>query len=497
VSTYTYPESKVVEKVSFKTTANGAKRAYLSAKTDTDLNAIKETLGTLRAKDWECSPFSVDGKPVLEVRGFSRESELITFLSNSHITDGKPTIEKQEEDRATWKDMLLKRSLQASGAAMMAADFGFIMYGAKEKSLEDTLAGLAYMSGSATLLAYGRNDQSQHQIRQVAEMIVNHAREKGLEIPEESAAATIGKERKHTALRQLSGLFERNPSEIGNLCYAAAGSLIASSALRRRALATPRPDMTPKQIKEMRMGGWGDVGLGTMTISSGLLAATVKEKARDSDEPRKTGLAGIAEWIQERPLRLASYGYMASTMCHAVTTFLERKEAKRVLADLTAPAVEHAHALEKVNSIPWRVMFVSLTLVGEFLLSISSKGHGEGVVSDHSVDSSSIAIAADLIAKQPKHMQDQLVEAMGKFLGRNDVLAYKDQEAIDLLRKQVETLHDNPWAKAESLTTAADAAAKQKTTPAPALTDKPPVSAWQAKIASTEPAATSQLQSPM
>jgi hypothetical protein len=496
VSVYTYTQSKVIDKVTFKKTANGAIRAYLHASPEINPERVEEILKLVKAADMEAIPYTFDGKPALEIRGFKREAELLTLLDKHDCIDEKPQIQLDKEDKISWMDMMRKRSLQLSGASMMVADVGFAMYGAKGKSWEDTLAGLSYLSGSAVLTAYGRNDQSALQIRDMATLMLDHARSKGYDIPDDTALSTVGGARKDTVFRKLDNFFRQHPSEIGNMMYVAAGGLIAKSALQHRALATPRADMTAKQIGEMRKGGWGDTALGTTTVASGLLATFVKEKAKDPDAPKKHGLAGIGEWIQESPLRLASYGYIGSTLCHAYTTFVERKEALRALKDTTLSVTEHAHATAHLKAIPWRVLFVSATLVGEFLLSISSKGHGEGVVSDNSVDESVVAIAAELVLKQPKEMQEQLIENMGKFLGRPEILALKDEEAIKRLRVQVEEMRENPWAKSSSALASAPQPVKVA---APAIAEpkaaepKGKLPAWQAKVNAME---TSAPQSP-
>ena len=81
-----------------------------------------------------------------------------------------------------------------------------------------------------------------------------------------------------------------------------------------------------------------------------------------------------------------------------------------------------------------------------------------------------IALAANMIANQPKHMQDHLVEYMTPFLGAPNVLAMKNDEVHDLLRKQVEKARQNPWScEIPPLATPAK--------------PKDPMPAWQSKIA--------------
>ena len=94
-----------------------------------------------------------------------------------------------------------------------------------------------------------------------------------------------------------------------------------------------------------------------------------------------------------------------------------------------------------------RAVFVGSALLAELMVAISSKGHGEGVVNDRSVDDSIIALAADLIAKQPKAMENALIEQVSHYLGSPNILALKDSEIAEQLRAQLSIMRDNPWAK--------------------------------------------------
>ncbi len=477
---YRYPESKLIDEVVFKTTARGARRAYLHAAEGADPAKLYEINCKLQELGFKCIPFTLEGKPALEVRDFKLESELTTCLVQNKWATGKAKYKELPEDKIKLADKLRKRSLQASGMAMAVADIGFIKYGEGEKRWEEAAAGFSYLAGSTALTLYGRNDQSDLQISKIANGMLQYAKEQGMVIPEDCAIASVKGNKPQGVLSKVNNFLRENPSEIGNMMYFVAGSLIAKSALQHRALAKPRDTMSAKQISEMRKGGWGDTLLGTSTMASGLLGTFVKEKARDPDKPRKKGLAGVWESIQEKPLTYAGFGYMVSTLCHAYTTYTDRKEALRIVGTMEKHTEEYMHATEKLKNIPWRMLFIGATLLGEVLLAISSKGHGEGVVSDTSVDKSVIALTADLIAKQPAHRQEHLIDYMAKFLGRPEVLAIKDEQAADLLRAEVEALKKNPW-----VTHTASAA----TTEIPAPPVKPAaVPAWQAKVALSEAA---------
>lgn len=486
MSIFAYPNCKVIDEVTFRTTANGATRAYIHACPEIAKGKVEEMLKVFKSQDIECIPFTVNDKPVVEVRGFDREGKLLKLLADHGFIEGTAQITKEKADHVGWGEKLRTRSLQASGASMMVADIGYAIYGLKSKHWEDAVAGLSYLSGSILFTVLGRNDQSSLQIREGAQLILDHAKQKGYDVSEDTALSTVGARRKETVVRQAHNFLKAHPSEVGNMMYVLAGGLIAKSALQHRYLATPRADMTQEQIGKMRSAGLSDTLLGMSTIASGSLATFVKEKARDPDAPRKHGLAGIVEWIQEKPLRLASYGYIGSTLCHAYSTWSETKEARRMVRSAGAPAHEVKHAREHLKALPFRTTFVAFSLLGELLMSISSKGHGEGVVSDNTVDDSIVAVAAELIIKQPKHMQEDLIHELGKFLGRPEVLALKDEDAVIRLRKQVEEMRCNPWAT-KIPEAAPEALHLEKSASSPIRVAAPRhggIAAWQKKVSS-------------
>lgn len=483
MSIYTYPQSKAIDEVTFKKSEKGGIHAYIHARTELDATTITSIINTLRGLGWQCIPSTLDGKPQLEVREFGHEKRLLAALEE--WVTGEARIQDTQDDNISFKEKFKKRSLQASGVAMAIADLGFIKYGWEEsklhkminpghrRDLRDALAGFSYLTGSTIFTLYGRNDQSDVQIREVAKGMLQYAKEKGLNIPSDSALSTTDKKDSKGIFKRVDALFQAYPSEIGNMAYFAAGSLIAWSALQNRAFGKTRPGMTKKQIHEMHKGGWGDTLLGSTTMVSALIGIFGKEKAHDPDAPIKKGWAKMWDYLASNPLSIAGIGYMGSTLCHAFTTYSETKEARRVARDLTAPHSERIFAEFKKGAMPWRCLFIISTIIGEILLTISSKGHGQGVVSDNSVDKSIIALTAGLIAKQPVSRQNILIEEMANFLGRSDVLATKNEEVTNLLRAEVEAMRRNPWALASG-------PLPEKSLPAVHPAKLP---AWQAKVA--------------
>ena len=479
MSVYSYPESKAIDQVTFKTTANGAVRAYLHASTDADTATVKTILDALKGKGFECVAFTFEGKDMLEIRGFKREANLLSLLKANQWVSGKVDIAADEE-KLTLFEKFKKRTLQLSGVSYVIGDIGLWSYGVGEKDPLVKAASIAYFLGTLSLIFYGRNDQSDLQVHDLAKDLEKFLAEEKIALPEGSALHAVATDQKKSAAQSLHEFGKRYPSEMFNTVTALAGVFMFLSSYKKLKIPfAAGGDL--KAFHEMRGEAWMDLGLGGITAASGTFATVVKEKKHDPDSPPAKGFAWLWEKMREHPLAVAGVGYTIATLCHAGSTWKAWREAKRI----------NDH--ERLKSVPMRGLFVGAALVSEFLLAISSKGHGEGVVNDASVDHSVIAIAAEVIARQPAEAREPLLQIIGKFLGEQKSLAMKDEEVIDALRKQVESSCNNPWVKAhgdcEAIAPPIEPETLAEIQEKPILAD-----AWQAKMnaAKQQPA---QLQS--
>lgn len=454
MSTYSYKDSQIVDEVFFKKSEGGHIRAYLHAAAGADPRALQDIINTSGKEGWQVTPYNLGGKPVLEVHGFKSEPQFRQFLEDKGWAQGSSTYIKSKEDKLGFKEQLKKRSLGASGLFYLVGDAAFMKYGYSGDDPWNTAGGVMYGIGTTSLLLGGRKDQSDLQVREIAKKLDDYLKVNGADLPKECALDSIVHDHKKGLIKSGDEILRRYPSELMNLFYAAAGACIAKSAYghmnssvdnqhyaeviaRKEAKSGKLTKAQETEIKSKvdyfhKLEGKLDIGLGSMTGASGLFAMSVKEKKPDPDAPKKHGMGAVWEWIQEKPLAVAGMGYMVSTACHAVST--------KVAWDYASEA--------RRKTVPWRALFVGANVIAEILLAISSKGHGEGVKSDKSVDGTIISVAADAIVNQPARMQPILIDHVAKFLGRKDVLAIKDEEAKALLMQQVEVMRKNPWALA-------------------------------------------------
>jgi len=474
VSIYRYSPSSVIDEVTFRKTENGAVRAYIHAST-IDKDVVEKIITTLEANGSKCIPYMFDNKPVLEVRGFGKESRLLAAIQ-PWVT-GTPAIMQEPQDQMSWIDVIKKRSLQASGWLYSLGDIGFIGYGIKGASPLDVAAGVFYGLPTPVLMAYGRNDQTEFQIKDMAKKLADHMHDASTQLPPDCALESIVSDHKKGLIGNVGELLKRYPSEFMNLCYAAAGACIGVAAMKHLGLkpsagavdgwlahlqkanpAATRALAEKMANKTWRAEQWLNAGVGGMTVSAGLFGTLVHEKAHDPDEPAKTGIAGAWDWMRQHPLTIAGAGLMVSTLLHAASTTVAMK----------------GHDSKHKQAVWFRALFVGSALSAELMVAISSKGHGEGVVNDKSVDDSVIALAAEMIAKQPKEMQEYLTNYIGNFLGHPDGLAMSDVQVKQQLRTQVEQMQHNPWAQC--------AAPVEHTLPTKIAATGAPNMAWTGKI---------------
>lgn len=427
MTSYLYPAPSLVDRVHMIRTEKGGYRAYIKLQEGAPSQQYGQVRQAIEAQHWQAIPAYYLGKPALEVRGFSRPDEVLDILQQRRWVVGKPRELPSPGDTLSLKDKILARSLQLSGLMYAISDIGYIMYGVKEQHKLDMAAGFAYMAGTWALLAFGRNDKADKQVRDLSRRLVSHLQAQQQDIPADCALTHIAEEQKRGTFEKLEDYLSRYPAELFGTFTGTAGLLIMASALRHK--------VPFAQSARAKSSAWADVGLGSLTAASSFGGIMIKEKHHDPDGPPPANwLEQGWRWIEEKPLRLTGYGLMVSTLFHAYSTSIDYADARKFGNQ------------QKLSSIPFRAAFIVGNLIAEFMMAISSKGHGEGVEADKSVRHSMISIASELIAKEKPAMHEMLVTQMAQFLGRPEVLGEKNSEIAAQLREEVARARNNPWA---------------------------------------------------
>lgn len=493
---YRYSGNSIIDEVRFLSNENGGIRAYLHASKQAKPEELERTLSDLAKLGYIAVPCRLNGQDVLEVRGFKKESNLRTALGEAGAVTGHPLRDELGDDKLDAWAWFKQKSLMISSVLYLVGDFCFIQYEKvntkiketkkKEKaellneavekynegkvradklpeySDEDTrspfakskvwdwLAGYGYLAGSSSSLLSMllRGDTSQTELGSISRYITDAARDAGLGVEENQPLQSSGLLR-DTRSKFAKG-FTTYSAEMMNLSFATAGVAIAKDSYETHARLSNEEKIygaaydfsKDKRHNDDKSVGVKDTILGLGTLFSGVTSSVIKEKPLDPNKPRKKGFAGLIEYLKERPLRIAGAGYLISTVIHLWSSLQERSSIH-----------EDNKTSNRKEPFPdghttFRLGFVIMNLIAEVIMYFSSKGHGEGLKSDESLDLTATAMVAQMIAKKPKEQQAALVDTMADALSKPQALGIKVDKAKQLLREQLENLESNPWMKA-------------------------------------------------
>ena len=408
-------------------TLSGARRAYLEMAPNAPPEQYTRTIEALHKQKLLTLPGEYDGKPALEIRDFKNDKDLLNQLSLRQVTQGPALASQMKEDKHSAKATIAARSLNWAGYNYVIGDAAIVGYAIREKSWREMVAASGYLLGTQSLLWYGK-DQTPTHLRDMAKDMLAHMHTKGIDVPAESAAFAVAKDDDKSVGHKIDTFMRRYPSEVMGASFALAGiGMFISAAVYKGAKAKLSLQ---------------DKVLGSITLASGLTSAFVSEKPHDPNQPPAEGLKKVWEWVQEKPLRIAGYGLMASTVIHGWSTargLIDFNKIWKETGDL--------HAKKQFNDTLFRGTFVVTNLIAEFLISMSSKGHGNGAKkADTGAETSAYELAADILSRQDKEHYALAEESLANFLCHRNVLALPKEEVLQGIRHQASMMKENPWA---------------------------------------------------
>lgn len=470
---YRYSGSSIIDEVRVIKNAAGSQRAYLHAATSADPAAMAKAIEGLTAQGLNAVACEVGGKPVLEIRGFKQPEELQASLQQVGVISGTASPEKIAEDKITFKEWFKSKSLYLVSLLYLGGDIGFMAYehmeakkassapkSANKKDYEAKtgldkimghVAGYGYFAGSLTSLAslMLKPDPAKTELHKISKAIVAAGEAEGIALEESNQIALAAKRKDD--ISNFRRTFTKYPSEIMNVCFATAGVGISYNNYRKfkidREFEQRHPELRTAETSEGREHRLDklehklDIGLGLGTVTSGVLGTVLTEKAVDPRQPKKAGIDGFVEDLKNNPLKISGYGYLVSTFIHLISTSLGAYNIRR-------HNIENPADKKGFTAISARMFFVITNFAAELIMAFSSKGHGEGVKSDATMDNTITAMIAQTILAKPANEREALIDKMADILTNPKTLALKKEQAEKLLREQLSALEKNPWAKA-------------------------------------------------
>jgi|GEM_PF-4844524 len=446
---YHFGDKSVISEVAFVKSEGGGVRAYLFANELAEpekLNAIKNKI---QSSNMQCIPVIQDGKAALEVRECGRKpKKLLELLALEKAIDISPEIEKSPKKAGGFFDSIKKNALQLSGISYFIGDMGFLAYGVKE-AFEDKklvkpqilVTGLLYALGTQFLIWFGMGDKSDFQVRKIAHNVVEDLKNRGVEHQMENALHQTSAKHEGGILKTISNFCSVHTSELMNASFATAGIMNMWSSIKDLRNAGSIRGKTPVLI---------DILLGFITLGSGTISTLIPEEPHDKNKPKRTGLAGIWDSIKEKPLRISGIGYSISTILHGIISVIELRDAHQALKDPHISAQDKVKNQNAVSALPLRMLFVVSALTAEVVMSFASKGHGNGVKTDKSLDNSVYAVMADFILHNPPEKQPELLARVSMLLAHKKNLGDNVQVIEQGILAQMQAMQKNPWANSKA-----------------------------------------------
>lgn len=433
MSSYRYQElGSALEEISIRKTAGGGVRAFLFAREDITPEQVAKIKKKLEEKHFSCVANEENGKTCLEVRGFKDHKTLDNLLRTTGLVKGTVNIDHSDNEKFSLGESFRNNMVSIYGVINIIADGFLFAYGKMKekfdpdkKQWEDKAAACSYLAGSSMFTLFGRGDKSDYQVRDIALDVRKEMEARGIELSPESAAVSFSSPSNgQNTFNKTCQYLSKRGSDAGNIATGTAGALIAKGALKGK--------------NSM------DTALGAVTVVSGYGAALVKEKAPDPDHPPENMYEKVKQWVQEKPNRLAGYGYMISTIIHGEQSYRKYMSAGKEYPDKIG-YVRKAYT--------FRGIFTGLNIVGEFILAAASKGRGNGSKSNTSLEDTVLAITADAIVRQPVAKRDELINDFAKnFLAGPHVLGGDAETMQAKLYQKVHKLEQTPWFSASSKT---------------------------------------------
>jgi len=447
---YFFDSPSAVASVDVVKQASGSKAAYIHARDGADLQALAQVQTLLAGHGYLTVPMERSGEAVLEVRRFSSDESLLSQLQQAGAVAGKPARMENNGKPVSWWDWCKHHTYEMCLGLYILGDTSYFKYGVEEQKQfrknygknvpENAYSGIAYWLGTAVSIisTWLRGDQSDDEVKKISAHVHGKFAEKNIAASDNLAQAS--QKETYDLSGKLKQAFISYPSEIMNLGYAVAGGFLARAAYKKMGiykahLAKGGLDAkTTKKLNEYIESQPYDVALGLTTTAAGLYGALMPERAiTEEDKAGKNVFEKAWLWFTHKPLSVAAAGYGVSTAIHAKSTLKEWRAADT--------------RREKMD-VGLRGGFVVTNLAAEALMAVSSKGHGDGVKTDDTVENSVVAVTAETIATQAPEQQEKLVQEMSAELASPKIMGGNRERITQTMREQVASMKDNPWAKA-------------------------------------------------
>ncbi len=300
-------------------------------------------------------------------------------------------------------DALKDKSLKAAGYAYLVGDASLFTSGMMAGRHKEAASGLLWGVGGLVCAKYA-NPSAEKQLKLLGSRLGDYLRKEGVEIPVNAEVKDLLKP--GGVIDTVESFLYKYPSQVLNATYAVGAGTMVRSGLQHNKK-------------------W-DIASGALIAAGALSGLLIHEKAPDPENPPKTAFAKAASWLQEKPLRISGGFFAVNNAALIMSALNERKEN---------PAQK---------SYMFKFLTAASYIFGNSMLAMSSKENkGNKEHCDEALEKLSTA-SAQIIAAQPKEVQDGLVQHIAAFLSAQPEVTEKADSIAAMLQQKLSGVHAAP-----------------------------------------------------
>lgn len=297
------------------------------------------------------------------------------------MTDGHA-----HNDKASKLQSVKNSSLNYAGYSYLLGDAALFAHGMLNKEPSRAMTGLFWGIGGLGASIYGTKPQ-EHQLKLLSYKMADYLKEQGIPIPKASELSTQYLSKRGGLIDNLQNFLYDHPSQILNATYAIGSLGLVKSGLGGNL------NKEGKLIRDYWEGASGIlVGTGAL---AGLFLPENSETQHSDKEPAT--LANPIEWLKEKPLRIPSVLYTLNN-----ATLLKSGWDEHV-----------ANPSNKTYYL--KFLTVASYVIANGLLGLSSKDADAQSKTSIPIEALE-AMAAQIIANQPKEVQNHLLQQVSYHL---------------------------------------------------------------------------------
>ncbi|MDX1975577.1 MAG: hypothetical protein SFT92_07895 [Rickettsiales bacterium] len=297
-------------------------------------------------------------------------------------------------------EALADKKLKTAGYAYLVGDAALFASGMITGRHKEASAGLLWGLGGLACARYG-NPDADKQMELLGKRLGKYLQKQGVAIPKDPTTAALTKE--GGVIDSIETFLYQYPSQMLNSVFTIGGVQLVRSGLQNQK-------------------HW-DAASGALITAGALAGLLIPEKKSDPENPPKGTINKAVAWLQEKPLRISAGLFAVNNVTMAMSAFNEMR---------TNPSQK---------SYLFKFLVSASYIFANAMLAQSSKDNTMEGKRDVAALKKLSDMAANVIAAQPKEIQEALMQDIASFLSAQPETKLTSAEINTMLHQTLAEKH--------------------------------------------------------